>query len=146
MTTYRLGINTCFAVKRWPEPAAWAELVRHKLGLTLVQHSLDLVEPTSPLPRLDVEAAGIRKACDDFGLEVHSTFTGLAAYSSNLLLHPESQARTLAEEWYGRMVDFTAALGAGATGGHIGALSAFDASSDGRRSEWAGSSTAHWNA
>jgi D-erythrulose 1-phosphate 3-epimerase len=135
VATYRLGINTCFAVKRWPEPAAWADLVRQRLGLTLVQHSLDLVEPTSPAAQLKVEAAAVRRACSEFGVEVHSTFTGLSAYSSNLLLHPDSEARALAEEWYARMIDFTVALGAGATGGHIGALSALDSSNDARRAE-----------
>ena len=44
MTTYRLGINTCFAVKRWPQPERWAALVRDELGLDLVQHCLDLVD------------------------------------------------------------------------------------------------------
>jgi len=28
LSSYRLGINTCFAVKRWPEPERWAEIVR----------------------------------------------------------------------------------------------------------------------
>ena len=37
MTVYRLGINTCFAVKRWPQPERWAALVRDELGLDLVQ-------------------------------------------------------------------------------------------------------------
>jgi hypothetical protein len=44
MTSYRLGINTCFAVKRWPQPERWARLVRDELRLDLVQHSLDLVD------------------------------------------------------------------------------------------------------
>jgi sugar phosphate isomerase/epimerase len=135
VTTYRLGVNNCFAVKRWPEPAAWAALVRERLGLTLVQHSLDLVEPTSPAASLELEAKAVRKVCDEFGLEVHSTFTGLAAYSSSLLLHPNLEARALAEQWYGRMVDFAAALGAPATGGHVGAFSAQDASDKARRTE-----------
>lgn len=135
MATYRLGINTCFAVKRWPEPAVWAQLVRQRLGLTVVQHSLDLVEPNSPAALLEVEAASVRRACGEFGVELHSTFTGLAAYSSNLLLHPDAEARALAEAWYGRMVDFTAALGARATGGHIGAFSALDSSNGERRTE-----------
>ena len=29
MTTYRLGISTCFAVKRWPQPERWAALVTY---------------------------------------------------------------------------------------------------------------------
>ena len=28
----RLGINTCFAVKRWPRPDDWARIVRDELG------------------------------------------------------------------------------------------------------------------
>ena len=44
MTSYQLGINTCFAVKRWPQPERWARLVRDELRLDLVQHSLDLVD------------------------------------------------------------------------------------------------------
>ena len=42
--TFELGINTCFAVKRWPQPERWARLVRDELRLDLVQHSLDLVD------------------------------------------------------------------------------------------------------
>ena len=44
MTAYRLGINTCFAVKRWPRPEEWARIAADELGLDLVQHSLDLVD------------------------------------------------------------------------------------------------------
>ncbi len=39
----QLGINTCFAVKRWPRPVDWAPIVREQLGLGHVQLSLDLV-------------------------------------------------------------------------------------------------------
>jgi hypothetical protein len=48
VTVYRLGINTCFAVKRWPQPERWAALVRDELGLDLVQHGLDLVDLETP--------------------------------------------------------------------------------------------------
>ena len=40
-----LGVNTCFAVKRWPEPERWIALVREDLGLDCCQVSLDLVDP-----------------------------------------------------------------------------------------------------
>ena len=40
----RLGINTCFAVKRWPRPGDWARIVRDELGLEVVELSLDLIE------------------------------------------------------------------------------------------------------
>ena len=41
-----LGINSCFALKRWPRPADWASVVRNDLGLDLVELSLDLIEGT----------------------------------------------------------------------------------------------------
>ena len=44
MARFRLGINTCFAVKRWPLPEEWARIVRDELGLDLVQHSFDVVD------------------------------------------------------------------------------------------------------
>jgi sugar phosphate isomerase/epimerase len=133
VTAYKLGINTCFAVKRWPEPPRWAEIVKGELGLDLVQHSLDLVELDAQAHELDDQASRLRAACSGSGLELDSTFTGLAAYSSNLLLHPDRTARTRALRWFTRVVDFTAACGASSTGGHIGAYSVADWNNPDRR-------------
>jgi len=44
----RLGVNTCFAVKRWPRVADWGPIVRDRVGLRLVEHSFDLVDPGAP--------------------------------------------------------------------------------------------------
>lgn len=118
-----LGINTCFAVKRWPRPEDWAAVVRDELGLTLVQHSLDLVDLDAGDEQVEAQAAALRDAAAAFGLRLHSTFTGLAAYSSNLLLDPNLAARSRAEAWFGRAIALTSALGATATGGHVGAYS-----------------------
>jgi D-erythrulose 1-phosphate 3-epimerase len=126
LTSYQLGINTCFAVKRWPQPEHWARLVRDELGLDLVQHSLDLADLDVPPDDIGDQAGQIQAACRDSGLTLHSTFTGLAAYSTNLLLHPDAAARARARTWYRRVIDFTAAVGAGSTGGHVGAYSVED--------------------
>jgi sugar phosphate isomerase/epimerase len=126
VTTYRLGINTCFAVKRWPQPERWARLVRDELELDLVQHSLDLVDLDASPAQVTDQAARLRAACTSNGLVLDSTFTGLAAYSSNLLLHPDRRARDRARDWYRRAVGFTADAGAGSTGGHVGAFSVED--------------------
>ncbi len=120
MTSYRLGINTCFAVKRWPRPERWARLVHDDLGLDLVQHTLDLVDLDASPEQLRYQADWLRAACAAGGLTLHSTFTGLAAYTSNLLLHPDLAARERARAWYRRVIDFTAAVGARSTGGHVG--------------------------
>jgi len=138
VTSYRLGINTCFAVKRWPEPERWARLVAGELELDLVQHSLDLVDLDAPAAEVTGQAARLRAACTGEGLALHSTFTGLAAYSSNLLLHPDRSARGRAREWYRQAISFTADTGAGSTGGHLGAFSVEDFRDRARKAQlWA---------
>jgi sugar phosphate isomerase/epimerase len=139
MTAFRLGINTCFAVKRWPRPRDWAAIVRDELGLDLVQHCLDLTDLDADEQEARGQAAELRRACQDGGLSLHSTFTGLAAYSANLLLHPEPIRRHRALDWYRRAIDFSAAAGARSTGGHVGAYSVPDWHDPVRRDElWRG--------
>lgn len=129
-----LGINNCFAVKRWPQADEWAELIVGELGLGIVQHSLDL----SILGGMDGDEAGqIRRACDGAGLHVDSVFTGLSAYSSNMLLDPAAGVRDQGEQYWRQAILFAAALDAGAVGGHVGSLSRRDADDpDRRRALW----------
>jgi D-erythrulose 1-phosphate 3-epimerase len=122
----QLGVNTCFAVKRWPRPADWGPLVRDRLGVSLVQHSLDLVDLDASPEDRSAQAEETVQAARACGLQLHSTFTGLAAYSSNALLHPDGTRRARALEWFERAVDFTARLNASGTGGHVGAFSVAD--------------------
>ena len=118
----RFGVNTCFAVKRWPRVEDWLPIVRDRLGVRLVQHSFDLV-----VDGADAEsAATVGREVRAAGLEFHSTFTGLAAYSRNLLADPEPAGRAAATAWYEWAIDWTAAAGGRATGGHVGALSVRD--------------------
>ncbi len=135
----RLGINNCFAVKRWPRPADWAAIVRDELGLGTVELSLDLVDdPGSPGGREDV-VSQTRSALDFYGLRAETVFTGLAAYSLNLLMHPDEGRRRAAAEWYLGVVEFAAQAGARGVGGHVGAMSVPDWSDPARRAErWAG--------
>ena len=107
----RLGINTCFAVKRWPLAADWIPIVRDRLGLTLVQHSFDLV----PAGASAADAEALARSTAVAGIELHSTFTGLATYSDNLLLGPDPAGRAAAAAWYRWAIDWTAAAGGIAT-------------------------------
>ena len=135
---YTLGINTCFAVKRWPEPGRWAELVADTLGLDMVQHSLDLVDLDADAP-LREQAAAVTAACGRHGVTLHSTFTGLGAYGRNLLLDPDAGSRRRAVGWFRRAIDFSALAGARAAGGHVGAFSVADWHDERRRRElWHG--------
>ena len=132
--TIHLGINNCFAVKRWPEPAAWAKIVRETLGLGLVQFSWDLLDPRAEASARREIVKETLESVERFDLQVSSTFTGLGAYSSNLLLHPNPAMRKDALTWYERAIELSARLGATATGGHFGAFSCEDYADSQRRS------------
>jgi D-erythrulose 1-phosphate 3-epimerase len=135
----QLGINTCFALKRWPRPADWASVVRNGLGLELVELSLDLIEGTDTFAGRRRAIERTRAALDANGLRSHATFTGLTAYSLNLLMHPDPARREAALDWYQEVVTLTAALGVGATGGHVGAMSVPDwAVPENRAERWDG--------
>lgn len=124
----RLGINTCFAVKRWPRALDWIPVV-NGLGLRLVQHSLDLVRDGATAN----DASALRRQAQDADIEVHSTFTGLAAYSANILLAPDEEERRAARRRFEWAIQYTAAMGGHATGGHVGAASVPDWHDRGRR-------------
>jgi sugar phosphate isomerase/epimerase len=133
MSRLHLGINNCFAVKRWPEPEQWLSIVKNDLGLDCCQFSLDLVDPLLDQVALSAYATDVRKLAEQFNVLIHSTFTGLAAYSWSQLLHPQEAMRNAAMRWYEQAISFTAQLGAWGTGGHIGAFSVQDAADPTRR-------------
>ena len=135
----RLGINNCFAVKRWPLPGDWARVVRDELGLDIVELSLDLVEDIDDAAGSERAADQIRSALGEHGLRAETVFTGLAAYSRNLLMHPDAEHRRSALEWYLAVVDLAAAVGARGVGGHVGAMSVAEwAAPELRAERWAG--------
>jgi sugar phosphate isomerase/epimerase len=131
----QLGINTCFAVKRWPRPADWAPIVRDTLGLDLVQISLDLVDVTQGDASMARDIEEHLEAADRYGIRIQSVFTGVAGYSSNFLLHPSERQRDAAERWYERAIDFAAQLRVESVGGHVGAYSVPDWADPARRTE-----------
>jgi D-erythrulose 1-phosphate 3-epimerase len=131
-----LGINNCFAVKRWPRPDEWAQVVREELGLEVVQHCLDLTDLSGDVD-LDAEAGAVRSAAEGAGLRVHSVFTGLIAFSANLMLGSEQAERERGFELWSRAILLAAGIGAVSAGGHVGSLSRHDADDpDRRRRRW----------
>ena len=47
MVKINLGINNCFAVKRWPETEEWMSIIKEKFGLDIVQLSTDVTDVNS---------------------------------------------------------------------------------------------------
>src|SRR5690606_18275281 len=119
--------------KRWPRPVDWAPIVRDELGLDLVQVSLDLVDVTRGADSLARSVDEHLEAVARYGIRIHSVFTGVAGYSSNLLLHPDEREREAAEHWYERAIEFAARVGAASVGGHVGAFSVPDWADPARR-------------
>ncbi len=120
MPSLTFGLNTCYAVKRWPEPEAWSAVARD-LGVQHVQYSFDLLDPV-----LNGDAAAYaetRRACEANGVTIESAFTGLIGYSQNSLSHPSTAVRDRARVWFEAAIDAAAILGARGLGGHIGAVS-----------------------
>ena len=117
----------------------WCSIVRNDLGLDLVELSLDVLEGLRDPAGIERTIDATRSALSHHGLGVEATFTGLSAYSLNLLMHPDAEEREAAQTWFENVVDVTVALGARATGGHVGAMSVPDWSDPQTRADrWAG--------
>lgn len=121
MTDLILGINSCFAVKRWPDPDEWLRIVAEDLGLSHCQFSIDLFPTAVDAGFLRRYAERVRRAADAHGVSIHSSFTGLGAYGTNLLLSDDAEERDQAERWYRRIIELAGLMGTTMTGGHVGA-------------------------
>ena len=135
MTDFVLGMNTCFAVKRWPEPDEWARIVAEEFGLTTVQFSFDLMDPRAGAGVVASYIDHTRIACARHGISIHSTFTGFLPFMQNLLLHPEPAFREDARAGFNAAIDVTARMKVAHTGGYFGALSMKDVTDAARRQE-----------
>lgn len=135
MTEFTLGMNTCFAVKRWPEPEEWARIVAEEFGLKTVQFSFDLMDPRAGAGAVDTYIDHTRHACARYGILIHSTFTGFVPFMGNLLLHPEPTFREDAKAWFKAAIDVTARMKVAHTGGYFGALSMKEVGDPARRQE-----------
>ena len=135
MTDFILGMNTCFAVKRWPEPEEWTRIVAEEFGLKTVQFSFDLMDPRQGAGVVSSYIDHTRIECSRLGLTIHSTFTGFLPFMQNLLLHPEPAFRDDAKAWFKAAIEVTARMKVPIMGGYFGALSMRDVLDQARRQE-----------
>ncbi len=134
MGEYIFGVNNVWAMKRFVEPEVWVEIAATRMDVSLVQFSLDLLDPGY----MDEETIAnvtdrINDCCKRYGVTCQSCFTGLVAYATNLMLHPESSMRRNGFEWYSKSVRIAGMLGAETFGGHMGAFTVKDFSDSGRK-------------
>ena len=134
MAKFKLGINNCFAVKRWPEPEEWLRIVKKDLGLDVLQFSLDLLDPRTTEPARSIQAQKIKDGAEKYKVKIQSTFTGGIGYHMNLLLHPDFEMRVDALDWFQNAVVVSEKISAESMGGIIGAFSMVDYADEKKKS------------
>ena len=119
--SYRLGINLGFATNRFAEPEEWARIVREELGLNYVQFVADLLNPFLPEDYVGSQLERITDCIGSYDLAVESIFTS-SFTRVNHMMHPDAQARKIWLEWFKKLLDIGAGLGARSAGSHFGIL------------------------
>ncbi len=138
-----LGINTGFAINRYPRPEDWIPVVANELRLDTVQFTADLLNPFLPESLIQRDVARIRELCEDAGIRVESTFTS-AFTRVNHVLHPDLETRRVWIEWFKRFIDLSAELGASGMGSHFGIMSVHDNADPALREERIEGGVAAW--
>jgi len=126
MTKFKLGMNTYFAVKRWPEPEMWMKMVKKDFGLDVAQFDLDLLDPRTTEPARSMQAQKIKENAEKYKVKIQGAFTGGVGYHQSLLLHPHYEMRVDALDWFLNGVIIAQKIGAESFGAIYGALSVAD--------------------
>ncbi len=120
-----LGVNTGFAINRYPDPDDWTSIVAEELGLNTVQFTADLLNPDLPEAVVRRQSEVIRDLCDKKGIRVESTFTSQFT-RVNHVMHPVPEIQRAWVEWFKKFFRLSADLGAVGGGSHFGILSCRD--------------------
>ena len=130
--SYRLGLNLGFAINRFIEPEEWSRIAAEEIGVKYVQFVADLLNPFLPGEYIDDQLRRIRESVKRYGLCVESIFTS-SFTRVNHLLSPDEQARRIWFEWFKKLLDIGANLGAHSGGSHFGILTVQSNETSGRR-------------
>ena len=123
--SYKLAINTGFAVNRYPLAEEWIDLVANKLEVKYVQFTSDLLNPYLPEKIYFKEAENIQKLISKNDLIKNSTFTG-AFTRLNHLGHPDENIQNYWINWFKKFIDFSVLVNAESMGSHLGIMSALE--------------------
>lgn len=124
MQDLSLGINTGFAVNRYPLASEWLKIIELS-KLKKVQITADILDPRNPKNFIDSEIEYINAKRNSGGPIIGSAFTG-AFTRLNLFGHPNKDVREYWFNWYKKFIDIAAKLGAKSIGGHLSIISLND--------------------
>lgn len=108
-----LGIDNCFAIKRWTSPMEWGRVVR-EMGLQYIEAVPDLeCEPllTPPDYRKDwIHDVNRMKA--ELGIDVVMSYSNNSTYDTIGFSHPDERIRNyLVDKWFANFINVAASIG-----------------------------------
>ena len=119
--SYRLGINLGFAINKYIEPEVWTRVVRHDLGLRYVQMVADIINPFLPADYVRNLVDRTKACAKEHGIVIESIFTSTFT-RVNHVMNPDAEARKIWFDWFKKLLDIGAELGARNAGSHFGIM------------------------
>tara|TARA_Y100000310_G_scaffold345862_1_gene471689 strand:+ start:809 stop:1714 length:906 start_codon:yes stop_codon:yes gene_type:complete len=142
MTQFKLGINTGFALNRFPLPEEWMKIIGD-LGLKYVQLTADLINPSLGDQIVADYINRINNLKEVYNIKIDSIMTG-AFTRVNHFSHPDAQVRRHWINWFKKFIDIGVELGATNMSSHFGIISHHDLRDTSRRAEILQNTVSAW--
>ncbi len=117
----KLGINTGFAVNRYPIPEQWMKIIGKDLNLKYIQLTADLINPAWDDFIIDDLVKRINKCKLEYNINIESVMTG-AFTRVNHFSHPDEEMRIYWKKWFKKLANITVRLGANNLSSHLGIM------------------------
>lgn len=132
----KLGMNTSFALNRYPMPKEWIDIIADELKLKYVQFYFDLLDPVIIEEKTrDRICKEIKEYSNIKGIKIINTASGAISHQTNFLLHPDKEILKSYITWYKKAIDETSQMGVKSTGVYVGAFSISDIQNNKRKNE-----------
>lgn len=108
-----IGIDNCFAIKRWVTPAEWGRVIR-EMGLRYVECVADLeIEPLlTPRECHDEWIEQVQEQKAKYGMEVVMMYSNDSTYDTVGFAHPDERIRNhYVQNWFGEFLRIAGAIG-----------------------------------
>jgi D-erythrulose 1-phosphate 3-epimerase len=138
----KLGINTGFALNRFPLPEEWMKIICD-LGLRYVQLTADLINPSLGKEIVSDHVHRINILAREYNIKIDSIMTG-AFTRVNHFSHPDPEVRQHWMTWFKQFIDMGVALGATNMSSHFGIISHYDLRNSERRAKVEQQTIAAW--
>ncbi len=108
-----IGIDNCFAIKRWTAPAEWAKVVRD-MGMRYVEAVPDLeCEPLlTPDDYRSDWVREVNRVREETGVRVVMSYSNDSTYDTIGFSHPDRRVRDhFVDRWFRNFIDMSAGIG-----------------------------------